>query len=149
MNSTIHFISPIDFSIYKSLDITNHVQENYEICVMAYDLFVKNKIAVVLFNSNSAIIIDEDNNLIHDFNMKDASLYLAKMGTQWQLVYTRMVTINDEPNIEIYSLPGEGDMNTTVNTPSSSAPTRRPRPPRALSPLPAGALRRIPQTAYG
>jgi len=119
MNSTIHFISPVTFSIYKSLDITSHVQDNYEICVMAYNLFVRNKIAIVLFNSKSAIIIDEDDNLIHDFNMQDASLYLAKMDKQWQLVYTRFVAIDEEPNFEIYSLPGNGDINTLVNTPST------------------------------
>ena len=107
--AVVQFISPIDFSEYKTLDITTHVQNGYELFVLTYDLFVKDKIAIVLLKNSSALIVDEDGKTLKDFDLDKAGIFLMKMDKQWQLVYVRTQTVSGVDNMEIYAFPGDGE----------------------------------------
>ena len=124
--AVVQFISPIDFSEYKMLDITTHVQNGYELFVLTYDLFVKDKIAVVLLKNSSALIVDEDGKTIKDFDLNTAGIFLMKMDKQWQLVYTKTQIVSGIDNMEIYALPGDGEaLNIEAPTSQKTSSARK------------------------
>ncbi|MBP5476770.1 MAG: hypothetical protein J6Y00_03700 [Paludibacteraceae bacterium] len=71
-------------------------------------------------SSNFCRIIDEDGNIVYDFNNAAVEyISLIKVGDDYKLVLTEGKYFTKTPKTYVYSLPGNGDISTDIPAPSS------------------------------
>lgn len=118
------------YTLYKTVNhpLPTKTGSNFRNCYIAYvtkDIFTTDgKVAFILMcrseeSDDFCKVIDEDGNVVATLNPGIAYVFVTKINDSYKLVAQDWDSNENPAHTFIYSLPGNGEPNTNISTPSS------------------------------